>query len=633
VGGPMSREEPARTIQVTKTSMDSERPKDKRHHPRFSLLLYHREGAQIVPLTTGVSVTVGRTAPSDVTINDFNLSRQHARFTLTDGGQLTVEDMGSTNGTLVDGHAVERADLDPGQEVTLGSVTATFHALTGDQRPPSSTDFAGHERFRAALETEVVRAKFFGRRVAVLLVQAVEPQAVHVRFWAPRAQTMLRPVDRLGLYSNESIQILLPEATAKQASETATSLIRLLADSPTHPATVVCGIAVFPDTATHPEELLGQSRAAAQAANQNAPVHVADGQEPRTFTRTEGSHVESMIVAESGPMRHLLSTAARVARGNLPVLLHGETGTGKEVLSRYIHEESPRSRKPLVCVNCAAIPQQLVESTLFGHERGAFTGANTQQKGVFEAADGGTVFLDEIGELPAPAQAALLRVLETKRFARVGSTREISVDVRVIAATHRDLEQMVEESLFRQDLLYRLNAVLLPIPPLRDRTEDIPVLAQRFLDEANKANNGNVRGIDPGAVELLRSYTWPGNVRELKNSIERAVVIAQGDTLVVDDLPERIRALSLRPPPLPRISLDEIDTSSAISPLELALTGIGGDFRTRMERLEAELLTHALREAGWNQTEAARQLQMPLRTLVYKIRMHGIRRPESARKR
>jgi transcriptional regulator with GAF, ATPase, and Fis domain len=629
----MSREEPARTIQVTKTSMESERPKDRRHAPRFSLLLYHREGAQIVPLTAGSAVTVGRASPSDVTINDFNLSRQHARFTLGEDGQLTVEDLASTNGTMVDGTAVERAELAPGQEVSLGSVTATFHALTGEQPPPSSTDFAGHDKFRAALETEVVRARFFGRRVAVLFVRAVDPQPTHVRFWAPKAQTVLRPVDRLGLYSNDSIQLLLPEANAKQATDTANALIAQLAELPSHPATVVCGIAVFPDTATHPEELLGQSRSAAQAGRKTSPIQVAEGQEPRTFTKSDSASVEPLIVAESQSMRHLLLTAARVAKGNLPVLLNGETGTGKEVLSRYIHEESPRSRKPLVCVNCAAIPQQLVESTLFGHEKGSFTGAQTQQKGVFEAADGGTVFLDEIGELPAAAQAALLRVLETKRFARVGSTKEISVDVRVIAATHRDLEQMVEDGKFRQDLLYRLNAVLLPIPPLRERVDDIAVLAQRFLEEANRANSGAVEGIDPAAIELLRMYGWPGNVRELKNSIERAVVIAQGDTLTVDDLPERIRALSMRPPPLPRVGLDGGDGASSSSPVESALSVLSGDFRTRMERLEAEVLTQALREAGWNQTEAARQLQMPLRTLVYKIKMHGIRRPESVRRR
>jgi two-component system response regulator AtoC len=620
----MSRES-VRTLQVTKTSMDAERVRDRRH-PRFSLLVYHREGAQMVPLIPNVPIVLGRSAPADVSINDVNLSRQHARFTLIEDEQVAVEDLGSTNGTFVDGEEVERALLAPGQEVTVGStVTATFHALAADQPPPSSTDFAGHEKFRAALEAEVVRARFFGRRLAVLLLKAVGPKPSHVRFWAPRAQGLLRPIDRLGLYSDDSLHVLLPEAGTTQANDMAAAMVAAMAGMTPQPVAITCGIAVFPDTSTHAEELVGESRAAAQRATAAAPVQLARLQEPRTFVQGE-ARVASTMVAESASMQQLLRTAARVARGNLPVLIVGETGTGKEVLSRHIHDESSRKAKPLVCVNCAAIPQQLVESTLFGHERGAFTGANTQQKGVFEAADAGTVFLDEIGELPAAAQAALLRVLETKRFARVGSTKEITVDVRVIAATHRDLESMVEAGLFRQDLLYRLNAITLPIVPLRERGDDIPILAQRFLEQANEANNGNVSGIDASAIELLRGYAWPGNVRELKNSIERAVVIAQSDTLAVDDLPERVRAFSVSPPQSPRASLEDAEPATV---LETSLAALNGDFRTRMERLEAELLKQALREASWNQTLAARQLAMPLRTLVYKIRMHGIRRPES----
>ena len=621
-------EDPARTVQVTKSSMaDLDRTRERRNHPRFSLLVYHRDGAQIVPLHPSGSVVVGRVAPSDVTINDVNLSRQHARFTLLEDGQLVVEDLGSTNGTLVRGEPIERTTLAPGQEVVIGTVTVTFHALTADQPPPSSTDLAGHDRFRAALEAEVVRARFFGRKLAVLLLRAVGAPPAHVRFWMPRVQSAIRPVDRVGLYSDVALYILLAEAGAKQALDMAKALV----EAPASDAALVCGVAVFPDNATHAEELLGESRGAAQRATRAQPVQASRDAESRAFTRDD-SQPGTSVVAESVPMQQLLQTASRVAKGSLPVLLIGETGTGKEVLSRFIHDASPRAAKPLVCVNCAAIPQQLVESTLFGHERGAFTGASAQQKGVFEAADGGTVFLDEIGELPAAAQAALLRVLETKRFARVGTTKEITVDVRVIAATHRDLESMVEEKQFRQDLLFRLNVVTLHIPPLRERAEDIPTLAQQFLEQANQASSGSVRAIDPAATELLRVYSWPGNVRELKNAIERAVVISRGDMLTLDDLPQRVRAVSLAPPPMPRATSSSLDEMAEPSQMEQVLATLSGDFRTRLERLEAELLSHALREADWNQTEAARQLSMPLRTLVYKIRMHGIRRPDRARR-
>jgi DNA-binding NtrC family response regulator len=619
-------EEPNKTHPVTQTSMDSDRGvSERRHVPRFSLLVYHREGAHIVPLRPHTPLVVGRTPPADVMINDVALSRQHARFTLVEDGQLLVEDLGSTNGTMVDGLSVERAELKPGEEVSFGGVTATFHAIAGGEPPASSTAFAGHERFRAALETEIVRARFFGRRVAVLLVKALEPRASHVRFWAPRAQALLRPVDRVGLYSDDSIHVLLPEVSAKQAKDMGASIVAALGPAGSK-TSFVCGIAVFPDTATSVEELLGETSSTVKAATRDAPVQVAADHELRTFNRGDGPGADALVVAESPVMRQLLVTADRVSRGNLPILLRGETGSGKEVLSRYLHEHSPRRGKPLVCVNCAAIPQQLVESTLFGHERGAFTGANAQHKGVFEAGDGGTVFLDEIGELPPAAQAALLRVLETKRFTRVGSTKEIAVDVRVIAATHRDLETMVESQGFRQDLFFRLNAITLLIPPLRARGTDIAILAQRFLEQANEANGGSVRGIDPSALDLLRAYPWPGNVRELKNAIDRAAVIAQGDMVTVDDLPERVCAVSGASParPEPR---EEGESSVPAPP---SLESLSGDFRARMERLESEVLVQALREAGWNQTEAARQLSMPLRTLVYKIRMHGIRRPESA---
>jgi transcriptional regulator with PAS, ATPase and Fis domain len=302
-------------------------------------------------------------------------------------------------------------------------------------------------------------------------------------------------------------------------------------------------------------------------------------------------------------------------------LLHGETGTGKEVVARAIHEQSERRARPMICVNCGAIPLQLLESTLFGHERGAFTGASQQQKGVFEAADQGTVFLDEIGELPAVAQAALLRVLETKRVVRVGSTREVEVDVRVIAATHRDLEAMCETSAFRLDLLYRLNAMTLVIPPLRERPEEIVPLVECFLEQANRDHGRHVRGIDPGALSLLERYPWPGNVRELRNAIERAVVIAEGDMIAPQDLPERVRAATrlgaLAPP-----AVDEREDGRA-SPGQ---QGAEGDLRASLLRYEADLIVGALRDAGWNQTEAARRLGVPLRTLVHKLKALGIRK-------
>ncbi|MEZ4298385.1 MAG: sigma 54-interacting transcriptional regulator [Polyangiaceae bacterium] len=330
-------------------------------------------------------------------------------------------------------------------------------------------------------------------------------------------------------------------------------------------------------------------------------------------------------IAVAPAMRAALDLAARVASATVPVIVQGETGTGKEVIARYIHERGPRRTGPLVCVNCGAIPAQLVESTLFGHEKGAFTGAGQRQKGVFEEASTGTVFLDEIGELPPPAQAALLRVLETHRFSRVGSVKELTADVRVLAATHRDLAAMCAEGKFRTDLYYRLNTVVLPLPPLRDRPEDIEPLAHRFLADMSA---GRPLHLSPDALSLLRSHTFPGNVRELRNALEHAVVVSQTPTITAADLPpslqravETERAAETPPaePPAP------VDTASAQPPTDdLA----GGDLRSHLQAYESRILFDTLQATGWNQSEAARRLGVPIRTLSHKVKALGLKKPE-----
>jgi DNA-binding NtrC family response regulator len=263
----------------------------------------------------------------------------------------------------------------------------------------------------------------------------------------------------------------------------------------------------------------------------------------------------------------------------------------------------------------------LVESVLFGHEQGSFTGADKASKGIFEQADGGTVFLDEVGELAAAAQAALLRVLETKRVTRVGGDREIAVDIRLIAATHRDLDAMVSAAQFREDLLYRLNTVTLRIPPLRERVDEIRPLAERFLKEARKQTGGDVKAFAPEALAALESYAWPGNVRELKNVIERAVALAEGKAIQVADLTERVRGGSratsaTAAPPI----------AGAAADLDADGGDVAGDYREHVRRYEAKLIVQALARANGNQTEAAKQLGLPLRTLVHKIQQYGIKK-------
>jgi DNA-binding NtrC family response regulator len=578
------------------------------HGPTMALLLYHRDGAQVVPLEPGVALIVGREPPSDVVIADRNLSRQHARF-LLDKGALSVEDLGSTNGTRVRGETVERAVLRVGEPVQLGSVVASAHVQSPME--PGLQALDSHDHFCSMLEHALTEARHFGDRVGVMMIRATSDviAELHVSRWCQRVRAMLRPVDRMALYSPDAVDVLLPRTSADKAVELARQITD--ASAAGRGPRVLCGVATFPDSATTAEALLERCRLALSEATREAPVRHTQGDAYTVQAPGPASLEEPLI--EGPAMQALFASVERVARSTIPVLIYGETGTGKEVIARAIHERSPRREMPLICVNCGAIPSQLVESTLFGHVKGAFTGADKPSKGVFGAADGGAVLLDEIGELPLGAQAALLRVLESRHMARVGSPEEVPVDVRVLAATHRDLETMSDEGKFRRDLLYRLNAVTLSIPPLRERTDEIPILAHRFLQAAMASAGRQLAGIGEEAMRTLLRYRWPGNLRELRNAIERAVVIAHGDRIEVEDLPQRVvqgsgHAETAMPRPQPSHAHDEPDA----------------DLRTRVRRYEAQLIIDALRADSGNQTHAARRLQIPLRTLVHRIKLLGI---------
>jgi transcriptional regulator with GAF, ATPase, and Fis domain len=589
--------------------LDRERPKARTHN--VSIIFYHDDGVEAALLEPESSLTVGRSPESDIVVKDPSLSRRHARFYLTPAGEVRVEDLQSTNGTHVNGELVADAAVRPGDEVVLGNVTVAIRSTEGSEegRP---FGLCGNDRFRTLLEEEVVRNQYFGRPLVVWMIRTISPTGSHVRHWLPRVQDLFRPVDRAGLYSQETILVSLPEMTQEQVVALAAKAIEQARPA----VTLGCGVVEAAPGRASADKLIEAARALARSATETVPLRVAE----LASTRAVAGADAGAPIAESEPMRAVLKMAAKLARGVVPVLLSGETGTGKEVVARFIHESSARNAGPLVCLNCAAIPDTLVESTLFGHERGAFTGAGQIRKGVFEAASGGTILLDEIGELSSAAQAVLLRVLETKRVMRVGATKEIDVDIRVIAATHRDLEAMVGAGTFRRDLLYRVNAMPLKIPPLRERRSDIRPLAVRFLLEASLANGRHIETFEDDAMEALERYAWPGNVRELKNAIERAVVIAQESIITSQDLPERVaetgdvRPLAITdypPPPEPAGSA--------------APAGAGSHFRSAVERFERDFIAQTLRECDGNQTAAARIMAMPLRTLVYKIRRYGIR--------
>jgi DNA-binding NtrC family response regulator len=580
--------------------------------PRVFLLVCSSDRAQVVQITPERAVVVGRTPPSDVLVLDMAVSRQHARFELLPDG-VWVEDLESSNGTWVNDKRVRRGKVQPGDKIVVGPVMASLHVVVSAEETLDGID--SHDQFLTYLGHEVNQAKFFGRKLVLAMVQAVAGE--HVAHWYAQVRACLRTVDRVGIYGPTALLLALPGLGYEEAT---TLAHRISGDQPHRGPSLLWGVALFPEAAASAQELVEVSRIATRRASPQAPVQCPAG------TSATSLEVPGAPVVHSPTMHEIFATVDRLARSSIPVLIQGPTGTGKEVVARAIHERSDRRGKPMRCINCGAIPGQLLESALFGHERGAFTGADKQVRGIFEEANGGSVLLDEIGELSAAAQIALLRVLETKRICRVGSSREVSVDVRVLAATNSDVEDMCRAGKFRWDLLYRLNAMVLRIPSLFERREDIIPLANHFLREACRNEGRTIRSISPAAEELLRRYPWPGNVRELRNVIERAVVVAQGELISDQDLTDRLRAMrNVEPAGRPDRSTREVSCLTDEGMTDAPPQESDVEFRDRVRHYEIDLLLGALRETGWNQTEAARKLRMPLRTLVHKIRAYGLK--------
>ena len=318
------------------------------------------------------------------------------------------------------------------------------------------------------------------------------------------------------------------------------------------------------------------------------------------------------IIGTSAPMQAVLKTVSRVAPLRSTVLLTGESGTGKEVIARAIHFNSTRKEQPMIALNCAAIPANLLEAELFGHERGAFTDAHSRKIGHFERAHKGTIFLDEIGDMAPNTQATMLRILESGQFTRVGGEQVVEVDVRVVAATNRDLDKGMEDGTFRSDLYFRLNVVAIPLPPLRDRPEDLPLLIRYFLEKKSREAGVSLRNFSAAALDAMMAYHWPGNVRELEHAVERALVLSDDTPLGIDDLPSKVARRA-----------DSGDSPLAL-PTALSRTAQARTLNDAVEELEHRMILHALGEAEHNQTRAAEILGTTRRILKYKMDKLGI---------
>ena len=580
-------------------------------------------------------VTFGRDPANTICFSDPALSRCHCVFS-SDAGGWTLRDLGSSNGTFVNGVQITTHALAEGDRITVGgsvllfvkaaaaespnahftdggALTATTTLAADDtvylKQAPTPSASRVEQGLRALLtistvintvrsETDLHRellgilgAIVPAQRAAIVLSRPDGEMEIVERSGAADdplqiSRSLVRRVlaDRIGVLSRDAAisQTLAPDRGSLESVHSLLCVPIVLRDAALGAFYLISARrAAFDDD--HLQLVTAVARLAAIASDNVRHLAAVEREAERLRADLQ---LEHNLVGESPSMQRIYERLARVAPTDTTVLVTGETGTGKELAARAVHLNSKRARKPFVAVNCAALTETLLESELFGHERGAFTGAVTQKKGRLELADGGTLFLDEIGELALALQSKLLRVLQEREFERVGGTRPLSVDVRLISATNRNLADQVRAGRFRDDLYFRLNVVAIPMPPLRDRRADIPALARHFLGRfAGKAGR-RLGGFSEAAMECLHAYDWPGNVRELENAIERAVVLGTADEILAEDLPEVI-----------------VETAAAPS----AAAG-ATNFHAAVLETKKKVVVEAFRAAGGSYTEAARVL-------------------------
>jgi two-component system response regulator AtoC len=578
------------------------------------------QAGTVFTLTQGEMIA-GRIPQVEICLPDTQVSRKHAQFS-SNLGETKVQDLGSTNGTFVNGKRLDKEVLiSDGDEIQIGDTVFRFsihNPIDGNK-----LGLNNHGFFETRLAEELDRGARYKRNVSILMIgpklEGAELKAklddLSKRYPAvvEYFQKITRGMDLLAHYGKYELELLLPETNKEQAvalAERISQEIKFDKDCP-----VSVGVASFPEDGKTADILIEKSRHALRLARDNKSERVAQIVEDANRLMI-GDKKE--IIIRSEKMKELFDLVERIAKSTITVLIQGETGVGKEVVAESIHSRSDRTAKPLVCLNCAALTETLLESELFGHEKGSFTGADQTKIGLFETANGGTIFLDEIGEMPQKTQAKLLRVLQAKKIMRVGSNKEIDTDVRVVAATNRKLEEQVEKGLFREDLFYRLNAATITIPPLRERKEEIPYLSHTFVKQCCEENGLPKKELSPEALDVLMKYSWPGNIRELRNTIERSVVISEGETIFKEALTSRLTSEYPSDRGNQHHSIDDMGGGDDAT--------VVGDMKDIVSTYEREIIINALKKAQWNQTKASEMLNVPRRTLVSKIKKYKIKK-------
>ncbi len=605
-------------LPVTRTTDGVDSPVSPASLPegaRLACLVSMGGVSRMVALPDEGEARIGRGADQEIQIEDSSVSRQHAVLEITAGGVVFLRDLGSRNGTRLRGRRVETRELvSPGDMMQVGRAVLVLSSSR-----PTRANVCSSDEWRFRLLEEAERAERAGQPLSVLVARASGTDGVSVLL--ELASGCVRAVDSVCHFVGPDVQLLLPGTPRSQAEE---CLRRLRAACKTRGLPVTCAVASAPDEGRDAFDLLVQARAQLGDRRKVKPAP----REPRFASST---------------IQRALHQVKLYARGDIPILLLGETGSGKEVFAQLVHAHSPRAKQRFVSVNCATLRGELVDDLLFGHCKGAFTGAGSDQAGVFEHAHEGTLFLDELGELPLSTQATILRALEEGQVSRLGdSTRAFPADVRFVAATNRDLETMARQGTFRLDLLHRIQGATVRIPPLRERPDDVLALSAMFLEQACDRMGIGRKRIAESTLRALLGHAWPGNVRELKNVIERASLLAAEATEVQ---PEHLGltasplsttgSFDAVPVPSPSGALLEAESAAvppsplapepaapAVSPAEAPRDP--AHYRALLVTNERAALVAVLSLFGNNQTKAAEFLDIPRRTFVNMLGRHGL---------
>lgn len=546
------------------------------------------------PLPTIGEVVVGRSEEVDIRVSDRRVSRRHAVLRVSE--VVTIEDLHSGNGTRVRGSPVTAGvpvSVNLGDAIVIGG---TCLIVERQGSPAALTGVWSHTTFEARANDVCALARAEGREFSIGRIRVDTPAP-----WTDVAPVLVKAIafpHLLAVYGSSEYELLLRDVTAREAEGLAAEAVARLANLGMRAR---WALAAFPADGRSADELMQRAT-------------------DRLRALVPGARSPAVTVSPEPAMRRLYEMAARAAAGNINVLVLGETGVGKEILAQSIHQLSPRRERELLCLNCAAINETLLESELFGHEKGAFTGASAAKPGLLETAQGGTIFLDELGELPLSVQAKLLRVIDRREVIRLGGLRPRAIDVRFVSATNRDLEAECDRGAFRRDLLFRLNGICLEIPPLRERRAEIPELVVNFLaGAAQSLGRERPHTISARAMRALCAYHWPGNIRELRNVIDRAAVLAD----------DEIEPMHL---PLQKMRIADAERSASTADDAVPSTSTPADAGKCVQleprrAAERQRIIDALSTCAGNQSRAAELLGIPRRTFVEKLRTYGIPRP------